>query len=152
MTAAANWDGNTVISPALDDLNFTAGLALAERTVNNNYAVNTQFRRLDFYDAGYTMTGTIMGLTNGIGTWHTAGNVAINASFNLLNSQSFTTNAAGTMAFGGQIYLNGQIYTYQQDLRYIVKQGDPQYHMICKFEGKFHFYGKVVKSDKKKGF
>ena len=41
---------------------------------------------------------------------------------------------------------------YQQDLRYIVKQGDLQYHIICKFEGKFCSYGRVVKSDKKKGF
>ena len=53
---------------------------------------------------------------------------------------------------GPKIYPNGRIYTYQQDLRYIVKQGDPQYAIICKFDGKFCFYGKVVKSDKKKGF
>ena len=53
---------------------------------------------------------------------------------------------------GPKIYPNGRVYTYQRDLRYIVKQGDPQYHIICKFEGKFRFYGKVVRSDKKKGF
>ncbi len=53
---------------------------------------------------------------------------------------------------GPKIYPNGRIYSYQRDLRYIVKQGDPQYAIVCKFDGKFRFYGRVVKSDKKKGF
>ena len=33
-----------------------------------------------------------------------------------------------------------------------MKQGDPQYEIVCNFEGKFRLYGRVVKSDKKKGF
>ena len=41
---------------------------------------------------------------------------------------------------GWRINPNGQIYTHLQDLWYIMKQGDPQYEIVCKFEGKFCFY------------
>ena len=113
MTAAANWDGNLAITPASDDLNFQPVALIADKTVNNNYPVNTAFRRLDFYDGGYTMTGTIMGLTEGIATWHAAGNVALNASFNLLKFQTFGSQAAGNLTFGGQIFLNGHDLTFR---------------------------------------
>ena len=33
-----------------------------------------------------------------------------------------------------------------------MKQGDPQYEIVCKYEGKFHFDGRVDKSDKNNGF
>ncbi len=33
-----------------------------------------------------------------------------------------------------------------------MKQGDRQYEIVCKYEGKYHFDGRVVKSDKNNGF
>jgi hypothetical protein len=108
MTAAANWNGNTVINPGADDLNFQIGLALADRTVNNNYPANTLFKRLEFYDGGYTLNGTIMGITGGISCFHPAGTVTINSSFTLEDDQSFTIATETLFAFGAtsQIYLN----------------------------------------------
>ena len=59
-----------------DDLNLPAGLALADKTVNNNYAANTIFRNLNFLDGGYSVNATIMGLTGGFSSNFASGRVA----------------------------------------------------------------------------
>ena len=112
-TAAANWNGNAALNLATDDLNFPAGLALADKTVNNNYAANTVFRNLNFLDGGYTVNGTIMGITDGVTGYFAAGSVAINAGFTLQNDQTFIMDGGGVLNFGAssQIYLNGQTLT-----------------------------------------
>ena len=107
MTAAANWNGNTVINPAVDDLDFPLGLALADRTVNNNYPVNTIFKAVDFYDGGYTLNGTLLALTGGLATYHPTGTVTINAGFTLQATQYFAAINSG--ALRGQLGLRGTL-------------------------------------------
>ena len=109
LAAAANWDGNVPLNLAADDLNFPSGVAAADKTVNNNYPVNTVFRTLNFLDSGYTVNGTIMGLTNGVTGFYSSGNVNINASFSLQAEQTFSVDLGGALTFGpsSQIFVNG---------------------------------------------
>jgi len=108
-TAATNWDGNTALNLATDDLNFPFGVPAADRTVNNNYPANTLFHNINFLDGGYTVNGTIMGLTDGVTGLFATGGVTINAGFTLQHNQTFAINGGGDMTFGAssQIYLNG---------------------------------------------
>ena len=105
MTAAANWDGNTAINPAVDQLFFPFGLALADRTVNNNYAANTRFHRMQFNDS-YTLGGTIMELDESLICFHNTGTtVTVNAGLSLQNTVELNTSV-GNLDFGAgsQIY------------------------------------------------
>jgi autotransporter-associated beta strand protein len=113
MTAAANWNGNTVINPAVDQLLFPSGLPVADRTVNNNYAANTQFHWLQFNDS-YTLGGTIMELDESLICFHNAGTtVTVNAGISLQNTVSLNTSV-GNLVFGAgsQIYLNGNTASF----------------------------------------
>ena len=110
-TTAANWDLDT--APAAgDDLVFSGTTRPAN---TNNFSAGTSFRSVRFTDAGFTITGNALTLTNGIinagGTLDPVeGNTTWNLSTTLGADQSFMVNS-GNLIFKGAINNGGFLLT-----------------------------------------
>ncbi len=70
-----------------DDLRFPAGAA--QLANNNNYAVGTGFGSINYSGAGYTASGNLLSLSNGLSVTHGVGiRLGANQSFNVSDSSA----------------------------------------------------------------
>ncbi|MCX6872312.1 MAG: autotransporter-associated beta strand repeat-containing protein, partial [Verrucomicrobia bacterium] len=101
-TDSDNWNPNGV-PVAGNSLTFPAGLAAADRLMNNNFANGTSFHTLTFADSGYQVSGNQLVPTGGITATPGTGTTTFSNLVSPFVSQTFSAANGGDLVFDGNV-------------------------------------------------
>ncbi|MCX6878323.1 MAG: autotransporter-associated beta strand repeat-containing protein, partial [Verrucomicrobia bacterium] len=101
-TDSDNWNPNGV-PVAGNSLTFPAGLAAADRLMNNNFANGTSFHTLTFADSGYQVSGNQLVPTGGITATSGTGTTTFSNLVSPFVSQTFSAPNGGGLVFDGNL-------------------------------------------------